>query len=555
MGIFVQHLTPPTKTGLRTFRRRFPPELRELIGRWELKVPLGREGAEGFWAAYETALSDYDKMVAVAQQKLEGRYDTLDGPLIAYLVEVHRVQALEGDNAARWGAEERELFKSVVADLEARGVAHSNPWKGREAQRWAAKRRETVEWLLPHYRALRANGDLEGIIQFWRDDALELADAKGYVIDPESEGFGQLCRALNDVGISILEDVAARLEGHEAPTPPEPAPPVAGSASKPFQSRVPMLATFDAYATAQEVSAGVRAEWRHYIELLIEFVGHDDAALLTSQTLRDWREKLLNEPTRRGKPRKPVTVRDKYLTSVRAMLQWAVEEQKLPANVANEVKVRVPKQARLRDPDFTLDEAKSILKATLVPVSGRLSPGYARARRWIPWLCAYTGARVNEFSQLRGQDVMEVEGIWCVQITPDAGTVKDKKFRDVPLHQHIIDQGFLEVVKAVGDSPLFYDPGKRRVDSESNRHIKKVGERLAAWVREDVGVNDPAIQPNHAWRHTFKTLSYTAGIEERVADAIQGHAHKTTGRRYGKPTVQVKAEAIAKLPRFEVPGA
>jgi hypothetical protein len=73
-------------------------------------------------------------------------------------------------------------------------------------------------------------------------------------------------------------------------------------------------------------------------------------------------------------------------------------------------------------------------------------------------------------------------------------------------------------------------------------------------VREDVGVRDPAIQPNHAWRHTFKRLSYTAGIEERVADAIQGHAPRTAGRKYSEPPIQVKAEAVAKVPRFEVPG-
>jgi integrase len=552
--MLVKHLSPPTRTGLRNFRRRFPPELRELIGRWEHKVPVGREGSPGFLARYEAAASDYETAVAAAQRRLEGRYDALDRPLIAYLAEAHRVESLEDDEAGRWDQDGRDLFKAVAADLEARGVAVRNPWKGREGERWAAKQRETVEWLLPRYRALRANGDLEGIIQYWREEALDLADANGYVVDPKGEGFGQLCRALNDAAISALQDVVARLEGHEVATPPEPEPPAAGVLPTRSQSRVPLLSTFDAYAAAQGLSAGVKAEWRRYVELLIEFLGHDEVIRLTSQDLRDWRDKLLKEPTRRGKPRSPVTVRDKYLTSVRAMLAWAVEEQKLAVNVAEDVRVRVPKQLKLRDRDFTAGEAKSILEATLVPPSAKLSAGYARARRWIPWLCAYSGARVNEFSQLRGQDVLMVDGIWCVRITPEAGTVKAKEARVVPLHQHIIDQGFLEVVKAIGDGPLFYDPDKRRVDSASNRHFKKVGERLAAWVREDVGIKDPAIQPNHAWRHMFKTLSYGAGIEERVADAIQGHAPKTTGRKYGRATVQDMADAIAKMPRFEVPG-
>jgi integrase len=555
MGIIVKHLSPPTKTGLRTFRRRFPPELRELIGRWELKVPLGSERSPGFLARYEAAASDYDTTVAAAQRRLEGRYDTLDRPLIEYLAELYRVERLEEDETSRWDQEERELFKSVGADLKARGVAVCDPWEGQEEERWAAKRRETIAWVLPHERALMAKGDLQGIIRHWRDEALELADARGYFVDPESEGFGLLCRALNEASISALEAAEARLDGHHVRTPPEPAPPAPEARQVRTQSRVPFLATFDAYAAAQGLSAGVKVEWRRFVELLVKFLGHDDASRLTAQDLRNWRDKLLDEPTRHGKARSPVTVKDKYLSSVRAMLAWAVEEQKLPANVADEVKVRVPKQPKLRDRDFTVDEARSILAATLVPGSARLSPTHSRARRWVPWLCAYSGGRVNEFSQLRGQDVLEVEGVWCVRITPDAGTVKTKETRVVPLHQHIIDQGFLKVVKGVGDGPLFYDPDKQRVDSEGNRHFKKVGERLAAWVRTDVGIKDPAIKPNHGWRHTFKTLSVDAGIEERIMDAIQGHAPKTVGRTYGKVSIKAMAEAMAKLPRFEVPGA
>jgi integrase len=162
---------------------------------------------------------------------------------------------------------------------------------------------------------------------------------------------------------------------------------------------------------------------------------------------------------------------------------------------------------------------------------------------------------VNEFSQLRGEDVKQMEGHWVVRITPEAGTVKAKEARIVPLHEHLIDQGFLDMVQANGPGPLFYDPSNQRVQGDGNRHFKKVGERLALWVRNEVGIKDPQLQPNHAWRHTFKTLSADLGIEERVADAIQGHAPKTTGRTYGRVSLQAKANAIAKLPRFEVPGA
>ena len=43
-----------------------------------------------------------------------------------------------------------------------------------------------------------------------------------------------------------------------------------------------------------------------------------------------------------------------------------------------------------------------------------------------------------------------------MKLTPEAGTIKTGEMRVVPLHEHIIAQGFLDMVKAVGKGPLFY---------------------------------------------------------------------------------------------------
>jgi integrase len=409
--------------------------------------------------------------------------------------------------------------------------------------------------MLNVYRDLKAIGDLDGMAKLWEEDADDLIEAAGLVIDPNAtKALDQLYRALNDAAIGVCANKLRRLEGEDVPTPSEPSSRPTRPAEEAASGAVPLLTLYESYAKAQGLTPGVRDEWRHYIDRLVEFLGHDDAARITADQLMEWRDLLLREPSRKGKLRDPSTVRDKYITSVRATLAWAVEERKLPQNVAAHIVVRVKKKAKLREKDFTATEAKAILKATLEPASSRLSPTYVRARRWIPWLCAYTGGRVNEFSQLRGEDVKKVDGIWCVHITPKAGTVKANEARTVPLHEHLIEQGFLAMVKEQGPGPLFYDPARQRVEGDSNRHFKKVGERLAEWVRKEVGITDPDIKPNHAWRHTFKSMSYSAGIEERVVDAIQGHAPTTTGRKYGKPSVSALAEAIAKVPRFEVEG-
>jgi len=269
--------------------------------------------------------------------------------------------------------------------------------------------------------------------------------------------------------------------------------------------------------------------------------------------LRGWRDALLQEPSpRNGMLRAPVTVRTKYIQPVKAMLEWAVQEGKLADNVAQRVRVTVPKRPKLRERDFTVAEARAILTATLLLAPPRLSERHRLARRWIPWLCAYSGARVGEIAQLRAQDFAEVEGIWRYVITPEAGPVKTQEAREVPLHSHLIEQGFLAVVRARGSGPLFYDPASVRVEREGNRHIDKVGERLAQWVRRDVGITDKGIMPNHAWRHTFKTIGAEAGLSDRVMDDIEGHSPGTVGAGYQRSTLKAMANAMGRFPHFKI---
>jgi integrase len=174
----------------------------------------------------------------------------------------------------------------------------------------------------------------------------------------------------------------------------------------------------------------------------------------------------------------------------------------------------------------------------------------------VPWLCAYTGARAGEITQLRGIDVIEREGIHALRLTPEAGTMKTGAARIVPIHEHLIAQGFLDFVRSRGNKPLFYNPeGNPRAagDPTNPRRPRAVStrQRLAAWVRS-IGVDDPDVRPNHAWRHTFKQIANRHHISDRVSDEITGHAPPTVGRGYGRPTLADMAAALEKFPRYPV---
>ena len=74
----------------------------------------------------------------------------------------------------------------------------------------------------------------------------------------------------------------------------------------------------------------------------------------------------------------------------------------------------------------------------------------AAAIRWVPWVCAYTGARGGEITQLRAEDVKRHrQGFWTITITPEAGTVKTGQARTVPVHEHLVARGSIEFVRGV----------------------------------------------------------------------------------------------------------
>ncbi len=316
-------------------------------------------------------------------------------------------------------------------------------------------------------------------------------------------------------------------------------------------SRAPLMDLFDAYVAERQPTAATVKAWRPVMKRLIAHLGHDDAARMTKLNVVAWKDALLAETGKDGKPKRgALTVKETYIASLKVVLETSRENGRLRQNVAADVKVRAPKRIKLRNPGFTDEEAATILRATMRPQPKSLTPEHRLARRWVPWLCAYTGSRVGEIAQLRAEDVKQIDGVWTITITPEAGGVKSGKFRIVPLHPHLIEQGFVDVA-AKAKGVMFYNPGRGRGGSEGNPHHKKVGERLGSWVRK-LGVDDINVQPNHGWRHRFETDMRRAKVDYEARHVLVGHAHQTESGTYGEwDPVALKGE-MDKLPRFKV---
>ena len=280
---------------------------------------------------------------------------------------------------------------------------------------------------------------------------------------------------------------------------------------------------------------------------LSEFLKHDDALRVTPEDILAFKDYRLASTNPRTKKRiSAKTVKTSDLSSLRTIFEWAVVNRKIRENPAAKITVQASKSPRLRAPDFTKEEMAAILKHSDEVALGGVGAQTKAMYRWVPWICAYTGARVGEIVQLRKQDVWQDEGgAWFITITPEAGTVKTNEAREVPLHSHLLEKGFLDYVKSCENGYLFMTI---REDSTLRGTWRSKKNRLTEFVREVVA--DPNVQPNHGWRHTFKTIGIEVGIQEKVLDAICGHAPATVGRAYGSVTRKAKADAMAMYPPY-----
>lgn len=302
-------------------------------------------------------------------------------------------------------------------------------------------------------------------------------------------------------------------------------------------------ANMRAKATAEEykVKVGVFTKW----------LGHDDALAVTKGDLADFADHLRHEKGISAK-----TVQGKYLTCLKAIFRKGFDRDLLKENVAASARIDVPKKIVTRSKGFSDDEAKAILslanRSLLPRVDGKpdkRSMANRVAGRWVPWLQCYTGARVAEITQLRKEDIIEEYGVYCLRVTPEAGSVKTGEYRLVPIHPHLVDMGFLDFVNGHKAGPLFYDPNKKRKDGK-NTPAQWAGNALARWIKGELAAAWPNVQPNHAWRHRFKTLGREVEMDLHYLNVLQGHKDGTAAAGYGETTIKALYREMCKIPRI-----
>lgn len=284
----------------------------------------------------------------------------------------------------------------------------------------------------------------------------------------------------------------------------------------------------------QEAKATGRSKKTHdvykgAIDRLIKHLGHDDAGRVTEQDMLAFKDARLKVVTAKS-------LKDGDLPGIRSIFGWAVDNRKLSNNPANAIKIKAEKKIRTRSKGFTDQEAGAIFNSCLSYArKPKEDAKTAAAKKWAPLIAAYTGCRIAEALQLRKEDIRREAGHHVFDLNPLAGSIKSGTYRLVPIHQHLIALGLLRFVEESENGPLF---------------AKGSYKRVVDFVR--TVVTDGRVQPNHGWRHRFKTISRNLGVDHRIVGCIQGHAPRTAGEDYGDVSIKAMARVITAIPRITI---
>jgi integrase len=257
---------------------------------------------------------------------------------------------------------------------------------------------------------------------------------------------------------------------------------------------------------------------------------------------------------------------NKYMQFVTALFGYAVREGLIERSPASALKIKAaPHQQARRKRTFTSEELKVIFSAPLYTGCINDEAGYAmpgprrpkRGRFWVPLIALWTGMRLAECCQLEASDIIQVEGIWVIDVGGSRRIKTKAAKRDMPIHPELMKIGFLNHVAGVknaGGGRLFPELESSAAEGRGNpfqkwfpRFLKSVG----ILVREDADAVTAGGRKAkfHSFRHGFRDAMRRARISRELVNVLGGWSGGSgESENYGDGlTIQDLNEAIASL--------
>ncbi|KQO91277.1 hypothetical protein ASF33_18265 [Methylobacterium sp. Leaf92] len=505
------------RTQVYYLRRRVPDDLKAALGRGEVRRSLGTRDPK-----------EAKRLFAGALAELEAQWANLRGGARALTErEAHQLAARVGEAFVAAHEEfpsRQDLWRVEIG--EALFDEGPLPVVGRSAVEMMT---EGLDHHIVQRHAMRAWCERSADENLAREGLRVDADSRQEVVRAIARAMQAGALRLRDMAKGTWT-LAPRPVGPAAiPPPPTPAVSREPEAPRPHVGVVTLEALIAGWLRERQPAAKTAYVFPRVVRDFGAFIGHRDATRVTEDDVVRWKDRLLEQGLR------GTTIRNGKIGPVRTILQWGVDNKKLSTNVARGIKVTTKARALDRKRDPTEDEVAVILSAA--------AKARDPVRHWVPWLCAYTGARVAEICQLRKEDVYTDAGIPVLAIRPEAGSLKNENSeRTIPVHPRLIAQGFLAFADRAKAGPLFPDLPPDRFGSRGGNGSKVLGR----WIRS-LGLTDPRMQPNHGWRHRFSSLSRDKGLREDVTIYMLGRQKSVSGA-YGGYGLPMLLEQMSRIP-------
>lgn len=275
-----------------------------------------------------------------------------------------------------------------------------------------------------------------------------------------------------------------------------------------------------------------------YIEPLMALLGPEsDVEKVTTRDIRQVMEAVENLPKRVIQPYRSMTIHQllacddvpekevigteaihKHLKIYKSLFKTFLTDEKGILTKSPTDGITAPPSAT-RFGAYAPNEMRSFVSYAINEAEGWL--------KWVVLLLAYTGARRSEIATLtKGQVCFDDDSIRHYLLIRDGKT--DNATRQIPIHQHLIDLGFLQFVEASNDA-LFPEV--------SGTNMAKIGKELTT-IREKLSIPYLDIHNQRRIVHSFRHSVVTAasGWMNNVAHLQQVVGHEKTGtgitRRY-----------------------
>lgn len=325
--------------------------------------------------------------------------------------------------------------------------------------------------------------------------------------------------------------------------------------SKPTNQRkyISFRDVYKKYLNERQITESSRNSFETAIDRFITIVGNKDIRLYKKCDIVKYKDVLLQYPVSISEQDKTLsveqiiqkhtnsrkishgTINNNYIALIKAIFSYAVLNDYIKDNPADNVKVLESRQLEPKRLPFKLNQIQHMLSQELFT--------QAQGEKFIEYmylilLALFTGARLEEVARLRLTDVGEEDGIPYIFIRPhgeDGHTVKTASARRrVPLHPVLMeDWGFAQFVatgRAEGHKFVFPILNTNRLISG------KVSTQFSKWFGRwltKIGLADTRLC-YHSFRHTFKALGRMNRLNQSVLDVLQGHSVKSVSFGYGK---------------------